>query len=95
MGHSILNTRNPIYGHILIDYLDHVLTVLLFTSVPQNGQSDQSEESVTAIETKMKPEKQKLPEQPEPTADLSTKKKKRKLANDSGSSGNRKRVFDR
>ena len=72
----------------------HVLIVLLFTSVPQNGLSDKSEEtpttvsSETDIKPKIKPQKKKLAEQPEPTADLSTKKKKRKLANDSETSGN-------
>ena len=72
----------------------HVLIVLLFTSVPENGLSVKGEEtpnsvsSETAIKPKIKPEKQKLPKQQENKTDLVTKKKKRKLANDSETSGN-------
>uniref|UniRef100_A0A8C5F5S7 ATP-dependent RNA helicase n=1 Tax=Gadus morhua TaxID=8049 RepID=A0A8C5F5S7_GADMO len=70
----------------------HVLIVLLFTSVPENGLSVKGEEtpnsvsSETAIKPKIKPEKQKLPKQQENKTDLVTKKKKRKLANDSETS---------
>lgn len=46
--------------------------------------------SETVIKSKIKQKKQKLPEKVEPTADISTKKKKRKLANDSETSGGKK-----
>ncbi|KAG7254921.1 hypothetical protein CRUP_005622, partial [Coryphaenoides rupestris] len=48
---------------------------------PQNGLSQKSDETSTAqSETTVK--LQKLPQKPEPTEDIATKKKKRKLAND-------------
>ncbi|CAL8326755.1 unnamed protein product [Lota lota] len=66
--------------------------------VPQNGLSDKSQEtstktivsSETAIQSKIKQKKQKLPEKLEPTADNEMKKKKRKRANDSATSGCKK-----
>ncbi|CAL8378162.1 unnamed protein product [Gadus morhua 'NCC'] len=64
--------------------------------VPENGLSVKGEEtpnsvsSETAIKPKIKPEKQKLPKQQENKTDLVTKKKKRKLANDSETSGCKK-----
>ncbi|KAG7258218.1 hypothetical protein CRUP_014294 [Coryphaenoides rupestris] len=60
---------------------------------PQNGLSQKSDETSTApsettVNSKVK--LQKLPKKPEPTEDIATKKKKRKLVNDSDASGGKK-----